>query len=164
MLSHFSRVQLCATPQTAAHQAPLSLEFSRQEHWSGGPLPPPTPLLRRFHVFARSCVAFRCAASWPHCELQVGRASVLSLLLCPVPGLTPNTFQGLHRAWRILNLAGVWDKPLHLSDGLCIGGSNALMPLLSRAPRRHATISCYTTEDKTARHVGIHTSGVCFFQ
>ena len=35
LLSHFSRVRLCATPQTAAHQAPLSLGFSRQEHWSG---------------------------------------------------------------------------------------------------------------------------------
>ena len=31
--SHFSRVRLCATPQTAAHQAPLTLGFSRQEHW-----------------------------------------------------------------------------------------------------------------------------------
>ena len=31
LLSHFSRVQLCATPQTAAHQAPPSLGFSRQE-------------------------------------------------------------------------------------------------------------------------------------
>ena len=30
LLSHFSRVRLCATPQTAAHQAPLSLGFSRQ--------------------------------------------------------------------------------------------------------------------------------------
>ena len=37
LLSHFSRVWLCATPQTAAHQAPLSLGFSRQEHWSGLP-------------------------------------------------------------------------------------------------------------------------------
>ena len=33
--SHFSRVQLCVIPQTAAHQAPPSLGFSRQEHWSG---------------------------------------------------------------------------------------------------------------------------------
>ena len=39
LLSHFSRVRLCATPQTAAHQAPLSLGFSRQEHWSGLPFP-----------------------------------------------------------------------------------------------------------------------------
>ena len=32
LLSHFSRVWLCVTPQTAAHQAPPSLGFSRQEH------------------------------------------------------------------------------------------------------------------------------------
>ena len=37
LLSRFSRVQLCATPETAAHQAPLSLGFSRREHWSGLP-------------------------------------------------------------------------------------------------------------------------------
>ena len=41
LLSHFSHVWLCATPQTASHQAPLSLGFSRQEHWSGLPFPPP---------------------------------------------------------------------------------------------------------------------------
>ena len=33
--SRFSRVRLCVTPQTAAHQAPPSLGFSRQEHWVG---------------------------------------------------------------------------------------------------------------------------------
>ena len=38
-LSHFSCVRLCVTPQTAAHQAPPSLGFSRQEQWSGVPLP-----------------------------------------------------------------------------------------------------------------------------
>ena len=38
LLSHFSRVRLCVTPWTAAHQAPLSTEFSKQEYWSG--LPP----------------------------------------------------------------------------------------------------------------------------
>ena len=35
LLSRFSRVRFYATPQTAAHQAPLSLGFSSQEHWSG---------------------------------------------------------------------------------------------------------------------------------
>ena len=35
LLSHFSHVWLCATPEMAAHQAPPSLGFSRQEHWSG---------------------------------------------------------------------------------------------------------------------------------
>ena len=41
LLSHFSCIRLCATPQTAAHQAPPSLGFSRQEHWSGLPFPFP---------------------------------------------------------------------------------------------------------------------------
>ena len=41
LLSHFSHVQLCVTPETAAHQALLSLGFSRQEHWSGLPFPSP---------------------------------------------------------------------------------------------------------------------------
>ena len=41
LLSHFSHVQLCVTPQMASYQAPLSLGFSRQEHWSGLPFPSP---------------------------------------------------------------------------------------------------------------------------
>ena len=41
LLSRFSCVRLCATPETAAHQATLSLGFSRQEHWSGLPFPSP---------------------------------------------------------------------------------------------------------------------------
>ena len=53
LLSHFSRVRLCATPHMAAHQAPLSLGFSRQEYWSGLPFPSPMDacMLSRFsHV------------------------------------------------------------------------------------------------------------------
>ena len=40
MLSCFSRVWLCETTWTAGYQASLSLEFSRQEHWSGLLCPP----------------------------------------------------------------------------------------------------------------------------
>ena len=41
LLSHFSCVRLCVTPWTAAHQAPSSVRFSRQEYWSGLPFPFP---------------------------------------------------------------------------------------------------------------------------
>ena len=41
LLSH---VQLFATPWTIVHQAPLSMEFSRQEHWRGLPFPSPGDL------------------------------------------------------------------------------------------------------------------------
>ena len=44
MLGHVSHAPLFATPWTVAHQAPLSLGFSRQEHWSGLPCPPPGDL------------------------------------------------------------------------------------------------------------------------
>ena len=37
MLSCFSCVQLFATPQTVAHQAPLSMGFSKKEYWNGLP-------------------------------------------------------------------------------------------------------------------------------
>ena len=41
LLSH---VELFENPWNAACQAPLSMEFSRQEYWSGLPLPPPVDL------------------------------------------------------------------------------------------------------------------------
>ena len=49
LLSHFSRVRLLATPWTAAHQAPPSMGFSRQEYWSGVPLPSPKNCVSRFY-------------------------------------------------------------------------------------------------------------------
>ena len=43
-MKSFSLVQLFATPWTAAHQAPPSMGFSRQEYWSGLPFPSPGDL------------------------------------------------------------------------------------------------------------------------
>ena len=43
-LDCFSHVWLLATPWTIAHQAPLSIGFSRKEYWSGLPYPPPGDL------------------------------------------------------------------------------------------------------------------------
>ena len=44
MLSCFSRVRLFATPWTVAHQAPLSMRFSRPKYWGGLPFSPPGDL------------------------------------------------------------------------------------------------------------------------
>ena len=44
VLSHLSPVRLFETPRTIAHQAPLSMEFSRQEYRSGLPCLPPGDL------------------------------------------------------------------------------------------------------------------------
>ena len=72
LLSRFSRVQLCATPQTAAHQAPPPLGFFRQEHWSGLPFPSPVHESEKWK-WSRSVVSH---SSRPH-GLQPTR------LLCP---------------------------------------------------------------------------------
>ena len=56
LLSRFSRVRLCATQQTEAHQAPPSLGFSRQEHWSG--LPFPSPICRIVTYYKLTCKPF----------------------------------------------------------------------------------------------------------
>ena len=55
LLSCFRRVRLCATPWMAAHQAPLSLGFSRQEHWSGLPFPSPMHESESESEAAQSC-------------------------------------------------------------------------------------------------------------
>ena len=55
LLSRFSHVQLCATPQTAAHQAPPSLGFSRQEYWSGLPFPSPGHESEKWKEVAQLC-------------------------------------------------------------------------------------------------------------
>ena len=44
VLSRFRSVQLLKIPWTIALQAPLSMEFSRQEYWSGLPFPSPEDL------------------------------------------------------------------------------------------------------------------------
>ena len=49
LLSHFSCVRLSATPQKAAHQAPLSLGFPRQEYWSE------LPFLSPMHAGMLNC-------------------------------------------------------------------------------------------------------------
>ena len=53
-LSRFSRLRLCVTPQMAAHQAPPSLGFSRQDNWSG--LPFPSPLHKSESEVAQLCL------------------------------------------------------------------------------------------------------------
>ena len=59
LLSHFSRVQLCVTPEMVAHQAPLSLGFSRKEHWSGLPFPSPMHESESESEVTQSCPTLR---------------------------------------------------------------------------------------------------------
>ena len=58
-----SCVRLLATPWTAAYQAPPSMGFSRQEYWSGVPLPSPAEVLTSVQLTVLSvtkCLCFHC--------------------------------------------------------------------------------------------------------
>ena len=55
-----SRVRLLVTPRTAAYQAPPSMGFSRQEYWSGMPLPSPCLVIRQFSL--------QFSKESPHCS------------------------------------------------------------------------------------------------
>ena len=73
---HLSRIWLCVTQWTVAHQAPLSMGFSRQEHWSGSPCPPlgdlPHPEIKpESHVY---CIGRKVLYHWCHLESKHGWA------------------------------------------------------------------------------------------
>ena len=65
LLSRFSHVWLCATPLMEAHEAPPSLGFSRQEHWSGLPLPSRLTLLQSLIIY-RTILLINCFKSSHH--------------------------------------------------------------------------------------------------
>ena len=54
-----SHVRLLATPWTAAHQAPPSMGFSRQEYWSGVPVPSPNVITRLLKRQSQKCQSER---------------------------------------------------------------------------------------------------------
>ena len=98
LLSCFSRVRLCATPDTAAHQAPPSLGFSRQEHWSGLPFPSP---MHESEKWSRSVVS---DSSRPH-GLQCTR------LLRPWDFPGKSTGVGSHCLLQLHSLQGCYRNP-----------------------------------------------------
>ena len=57
-MKSFSRVRLLVTPRTTAYQAPPSMGFSRQEYWSGVPLPSPIIISRSIHIAANGIISF----------------------------------------------------------------------------------------------------------
>ena len=103
LLSCFSRVWLCVTPQTAAHQAPLSLGFSRQEYWSGLPFPSPMHacMLRRFSC-VRLCVTPWTAAHQAPLSTGVSRQEYWSGLPFPSPPDLHTHGQKAHK--KVLNI------------------------------------------------------------
>ena len=71
LLSYFSPVWLYATPQMAAHQAPLCLGFSRQEHWSGLPFPPPVSITYVYITWSSISVSFSLSVFLSHTHAHI---------------------------------------------------------------------------------------------
>ena len=98
LLSRFSRVQLCATQQTAANQAPPSLGFSRQEHWSVLPF-----LLQCMKVKSESEVVQSCLTLSDPMDCSLPGSSVHGIFQARVlESYTSNTL--LFRVYIFINL------------------------------------------------------------
>ena len=87
LLSRFSRVRPCATPEMAAHQALLSLGFSKQEYWSGLPFPSPMHACMLSHFsHVRLCATPWTAAHQAPLSTGFSRQEFWSGLPFPTPG------------------------------------------------------------------------------
>ena len=80
-LSRFSPVQLFATLWTVAHQAPLSIGFSRQEYWSGLPSPLPGDQGSNLHLL---CAALASGFSTSSTTWQAQLLSINTEICCKV--------------------------------------------------------------------------------
>ena len=80
-----SRVRLLVTPWTAAYQVPPSMGSSRQEYWSGVPLPSPLSRLVTSNFVTLWTVACQTPVS-----MRFPRVDYLNGLSCPPPGDLPN--------------------------------------------------------------------------
>ena len=93
-----SRVRLLGTPRTTAHQAPPSMGFSRQEYWSGLPLPSPNrqsekALLQKMELNQRSEI------NWWICHVGNKHSSQIKLSA----GVLRTEQLGLREQWNRIN-------------------------------------------------------------
>ena len=99
-----SRVQLLVTPWTAAYQAPPSMGFSRQEYWSGVPLPSPHYLLIQL-IFLQKALhyiididididmyIYSSSSPFPYIQEKFRKQVCFLLFSCYVPA--PSTIPG----------------------------------------------------------------------
>ena len=103
MFSHFSHVQLFAAPWTIAHEAFLSIEFSRQGYWHGLPCPPPgespNPGIKP------ASPALQAEVTYPKCRARIWIQAYIFpnftffSLICYLPG---NRRKNLREQWSLL--------------------------------------------------------------
>ena len=123
-----SRVRLLATPWTAAHQAPPSMGFSRQQYWSG--VPPPSPVFFYAYLYCSQTEKF----PWipPGYFTSICTTSPLCLecpLLLPppgeiLPGTTVTSIRMSFCSWGLKDQSGPCDLP---QDIICNSPSASVL-------------------------------------
>ena len=120
MLSCFSCVWLCVTPWTAAHQAPLSTGFSRQEYWSGLPFPSPEQgsLVHSYTQGTRSGIGVLQVICWLDEARILGGGRVRQI---PSPCVRQEERQVilLRRTWNLL-IVTTWGREGRWGSGFSI--------------------------------------------
>ena len=110
-----NHVRLLVTPWTVACQAPLSMEFSRKEYWSGFPFPSPGDL--------------------PHLGSEPGSPALQSDFFTTEPPGEPSPSSGpavSMAAANLIELAWLWQRA-----GACAGGPTGLEPLETGSPNSY---------------------------
>ena len=117
-ISCFSRVQLFSTVWTAAHQAPLSMGFSRQEYWSGLPFPSPGDLPNLGIEPRFSRIAGRFFTIWATRDAHVphGFHYFLIFLYLAVPGLSCGTRDLQSSLKHVGSFSCVWTLSCSMQD------------------------------------------------
>ena len=155
MLSHFSCVWVFATLWTIAHQAPLSMGFSRQEYWSGLPCPPagnlPDPGIEPVSLMSPALAGrfFTSGTTWETHHVTLGK-SIHSAepLVQQLSGLT------LRQNWETWINTAVWalsaEELMHLLWGWSRSPYMKLSPGFFKVQPGMPTTSlgpCSSTED-----------------
>ena len=119
MLSHFSCVQLFAMLWTVAHQAPLSMGFSRQEYWWGLLVPSPgnlpNPGIKP--VSPVSYIGRRVLYRWATRETHLSLYGTLQVILCSCASWLFSSFLRRGRVFTISLQAEYWILNLHSEPG-----------------------------------------------
>ena len=112
-----SHAQLLATPWTVAYQAPPSMGFSRQEYWSGLPLPSPNLVPRKKNFCFVFLVYYFCI-----CGLCfIYKSHSVCVLLCYMPSFIKKSVINIHMKLNIFK------NCIHLSECTVIDFSSSLV-------------------------------------
>ena len=153
MLSCFRHVQLFATLWTIAHQAPLSMGFPRQEHWSGLPLPLPGIFLTQGLNLRLLCLLHWQVDSLP--LLLPGKPRVATCFNEKINLAANQKRKSLTRCTDVYKLSNTPQEPAHNSDHLAVrdrkqGRSNTARVSLALLPGYRCSVTT-RTEKLTGR-------------